>query len=96
MNPKVIVIEVNELEQIVAKVVKEAIEKVVPPEKDQFADYPEWLTRRQTANILNICLSKLDLLAKEGRIQRYRNQSLVRFKKEEIVAFYKTYEKWAR
>ena len=59
-------------------------------------DLPENLTRKQTAKILNICLSKVDQLAKEGRLTKYRNGTVVRFKKEEVLNFYQSFAKYQR
>lgn len=40
--------------------------------------------------------AKVDQLANEGRLKKYRNGSLVRFKKSEVLSFYKTFQKWER
>lgn len=60
------------------------------------ADLPENLTRKQTSSILNVCLSKVDQLANEGRLTKYRNGSVVRFKKSEVLNFYKSFAKYQR
>ena len=57
---------------------------------NEFSDLPELLSRRQAAEIIGVSLGTLDAWSREGRITKHRNGSVVRFKKSELLATFKS------
>ncbi len=96
MKTSLTVIPTQELEEMISKIVKAIILEEIPPQKEAFSDLPEYLTRKQAKKVLNVCLTKIDQLANEGRLKKYHNGNLVRFKKSEVLEFYQTFQKWGR
>lgn len=64
--------------------------------KDDFAAYPELLTRRQAAQMVGVALTTVDRYTNERLLTKHRNGKLVRFKKSEVLQAFKTFQKWQR
>ncbi len=64
--------------------------------KEDFAEYPEFLSRKQAAQMVGVGLSAIDRYSNEGTLKKHRNGKLVRFKKSEVIQAFKTFEKWQR
>lgn len=64
--------------------------------KEDFAEYPEFLSRKQAAQMVGVALTTLDRYANENLLKKHRNGKLVRFKKSEVVQAFKTFQKWQR
>ena len=58
--------------------------------ENKFSNYPEMLTRRQASELLSISLGTLDTWSKEGRIEKVRNGGIVRYRKSELLANFKS------
>ena len=64
--------------------------------KTDFADFPDFLSRKQAAAMVGVALTSIDRYANEGLLTKHRNGKLVRFKKSEVLKAFKTFEKWQR
>mgnify|MGYP000418243796 CR=1 FL=1 len=94
MNSNITVhVQKEEFLSIIDQAVKKALRS---KEVDPMRDLPSFLTRKQSANFLNVAMSTFDYLTRNGRIKKYYNDGLVRFKKEEVLTFYQTFEKYQR
>jgi excisionase family DNA binding protein len=67
-----------------------AIEAALPKIQGEFSDLPELMTRRQAAKILSVSLGTLDTWTKEGRLTKHRNGGIVRYRKAELLANFKS------
>lgn len=86
---QIVVIPVEQLLELIENVVSEVLRRELQKKTDPFSDYPDHLTRKQTAEILNVNVRTVDTWANEGRIKRLRNGSAVRFSKEQILKLLK-------
>lgn len=69
---------------------EQAIEAALPKIQGEFSDLPELMTRQQAAKTLCISLGTLDTWSREGRITKVRNGGIVRFRKSELLAAFKS------
>jgi excisionase family DNA binding protein len=87
------------LREIIKPIIEEAIDKKLrqhlPPPKPEHND-ESFLTRSEAAKVLGVGLCTLDKLTKYGNLQKYRNGSIVRLKKSEVLEAFKSYEKRKR
>ena len=60
-----------------------------PADVDPFVDYPELLTRKQTADILAITRPTVDKWSRDGRLKKHNIHGSPRFKKSEVLKFKK-------
>lgn len=67
-----------------------AIEAALPKIQGEFSGLPDFLTRKQAAKMLSISLGTLDTWTKEGRIKKHRAGGIVRFRKDELLANFKS------
>lgn len=77
---------VDELRSLIAETVRAEIQTHIPAPAEPFADFPELLTRRQTAQLLGVSLASLDNWTATGRLRKHRIGAAVRFKKAEVLA----------
>ena len=84
--PSIIVTTPDALERIVNASVTAALAAWEPPTAPGPLDHlPELLDRRQAAELLGISRPTLDLWAKQGKVNKYHLDGLVRLKKSELV-----------
>jgi excisionase family DNA binding protein len=83
--------------------IKEMLREVIREEKEAakepFADLPEYLTNKETCQILNISQTTLNRYVKEGKPKRYKmgkNGCTPRFKKSDVLQTFKTLNKYER
>lgn len=69
---------------------EQAIEAALPKIQGEFSELPELMTRSQAAKTVGISLGTLDSWAKEGRLTKCRNGGIVRFRKDELLANFKS------
>ncbi|MBK8564929.1 MAG: helix-turn-helix domain-containing protein [Saprospiraceae bacterium] len=81
---------VDELQILIIDCVATCLKHNSPLPKDEFSDLPELMTRKQAAKALSISLGTLDTWSREGRITKVRNGGIVRFKKSELLAAFKS------
>lgn len=67
-----------------------AIEAALPKIQGEFSDVPELMTRKQAAALVGVSLGTLDSWAKEGRLTKVRAGGIVRFRKDELLANFKS------
>lgn len=92
---KVIVTTPLELRELI----KESIADVmlqIPIPKPSIKQDSDLITRSETAKLLGVALSTLDLWVKQGRLQKYRINSTVRFKRNEVLEAFQTFHKYKR
>lgn len=77
---------VDELKNLLSEVVRAELQTHIPKPAEPFADFPELLTRRQTAQLLGVSLASLDNWTASGRLRKHRIGVAVRFKKAEVLA----------
>lgn len=87
---------VDELKTLLSEVVREQLETHIPKQAEPFADYPELLTRRQTAQLLSVSLASLDNWTASGRLRKHRIGAAVRFKKAEVLNALSSLQKFQR
>jgi excisionase family DNA binding protein len=80
---------------IIEDVVDRKLREHLPPPKPE-ADDETFITRNDAAKLLGVGLCTLDKLTKLGAVKKYRNGSIVRLKKSEVLAAFQTYEKRKR
>lgn len=76
---------VDELKTLLSEIVRAEIQTYIPAPAEPFADFPELLTRRQTAKLLGVSLASLDNWTTSGRLRKHRIGAAVRFKKAEVL-----------
>ena len=64
--------------------------------KEDFAEFPELMSRAQAAKLLGIVITTVDKYTSEGILRKHRNGKTVRFKKSEVIAAFKSHQKWQR
>jgi hypothetical protein len=77
---KLVIISRDELKELITEAVSKAFDEV---NKDTFAD-KDLMTRKETAQFLNVSLVSLNIWSKKGIIQPYAIEGRVFFKKSEI------------
>jgi hypothetical protein len=77
---KLVIISRDELKELIIEAVSKAFDEV---NKDTFTDR-DLMTRKQTAEFLNVSLVSLNIWSKKGIIQPYAIEGRVFFKKSEI------------
>jgi hypothetical protein len=70
--------------------------KELSSKKDDFAEFPDFLSRKQAAKMVGVALTSIDRYSNEGLLQKHKNGQLVRFKKSEVLKAFKTFQKWQR
>ena len=83
------------LSEVVKNVLKEEREK--EKQKEPYHYLPEFVNKHEAKKILNVrSHATIDNLVKEGKVKKYKNGHSVRFKKSELMDFYKTWKKYQR
>lgn len=59
-------------------------------ENSQFTDLPEMITRKQAAKMIGVSVTTLDMWTREGRLRKHRIGRTVRFKRDELIASFKS------
>jgi hypothetical protein len=77
---KLVIISRDELKELITEAVSKAFDEV---NKDTFTDR-DLMTRKETAQFLNVSLVSLNIWSKKGIIQPYAIEGRVFFKKSEI------------
>ncbi|MEO1258851.1 MAG: helix-turn-helix domain-containing protein [Bacteroidota bacterium] len=87
-------INLNEFEKLQRSWMREeaqkAVESILPKIGGESANLPEFLTRKQAAKLLNISLGTLDTWSKEGRVIKVRSGKIVRYRKVDLLANFKS------
>jgi hypothetical protein len=65
-------------------------------QKDDFAEFPDFLSRKQAAKMVGVALTSIDRYSKEGLLKKHKNGQLIRFKKSEVLKAFTTFQKWQR
>lgn len=89
-----VVIEIKELKSIIASTINETMRQ--QKELQQIEVKTEFLTRNQAAKLLGVCLATIDNWTKQGRLTKHRINSVVRYKKSELLDSMQTIEKYKR
>ncbi len=85
------------LRLLIDDAITNAINRTLPIQDSNPEDgTPDLLTRHQTAQLLGICLATLDNWVREGRLTKYRNGRVVRFKKSEVLNSFQSLTKYNR
>jgi len=77
---KLVIISRDDLKELITEAVTKAFDEV---NKDTFTDR-DLMTRKQTAEFLNVSLVSLNIWSKKGIIQPYAIEGRVFFKKSEV------------
>jgi hypothetical protein len=77
---KLVIISRDDLKELITEAVSKAFDEV---NKDTFTDR-DLMTRKETAQFLNVSLVSLNIWSKKGIIQPYAIEGRVFFKKSEI------------
>ena len=81
-------ITANELKNLISEAVKEQLENLHPPQPKD----PEFLNRKQVADVLGISLVTLNDWTKRGLIPALRIGTRIRYKKAEVFEALKQVE----
>jgi excisionase family DNA binding protein len=87
---------VDELKNLLSEVVRAELLNHIPAPAEPFADFPELLTRRQTAQLLGVSLASLDNWTASGRLRKHRIGVSVRFRKSEVLNALSSLQKFQR
>jgi excisionase family DNA binding protein len=82
-------IPVNDLQTLIIDCVNACLKHYSPPQSE-ISDLPEFLTRKQAAKMLSVSLGTLDAWTREGRLTKHRAGAVVRYRKDELVANFKS------
>lgn len=88
----VVVIDIKDLKRIISETVNDAMKH----QKKDIKAKTEFLTRKQVAEVLGLCLATVDNWTKQGRLIVHRNGKTVRYKKSEVLAAMETIEKYKK
>lgn len=64
--------------------------------KEDFAEYPELLTRSEVAKMINVVITTVDRYAREGYFTKHYIGRSIRFKKSEVIQATKKFPKYQR
>lgn len=64
--------------------------------KDSLEDYPDYLTRNQAAEILNIKPQTADTWVRRGIIRKFKIEGTTRFLKADLIEALKTHQRYQR
>lgn len=81
---------VNDLQTLIIDCVNACLKHYSPPPQSELSDLPDFLTRKQASKMLSVSLGTLDSWTKEGRITKHRTGGVVRFRKDELLANFKS------
>lgn len=95
MSDLVVTMQKTDLETLIIDCVRGCLDDHQPV-KEPFSEYPEFLTRNQACEILNISLGTLDGWTRQGRITKHRSGKIVRYRKAELLQSMKTLQKFER
>jgi len=96
-NTVLIPISLDDFKTMINESVTNAVKSQVTPKiSDSYSQLPDYLTRKEAAKVLNISITSLDYIVKDARLTKYRNGRFVRFKKSEVLDFYKSFSKYKR
>lgn len=87
---------VDELRNLIAETVRTEIQNHIPAPAEPFSNYPELLSRRQTAEILSVSLASLDNWTSSGRLRKHRIAGVVRFRKSEVLSTINNLQRFQR
>ena len=73
-------LSVTDLKQIISETMKEEVKHLLPEQPKQ----TEYLTRKETANLLRVSLVTLHDWTRKGIIKGYRFNSRIRYKRHEV------------
>jgi len=73
-------VSVSELTEIISDAIKSQLSQIEQPEPE-----PEFITRKETAELLGISLPTLWTWTRNGKVPAYKIGSRVRFKKSEVL-----------
>lgn len=96
MDGSLVVIPLEDLKGIIAQSVAQEFEKLQAPTAEPEKDKNVLLTRKDTAELLGVCLATLDNWTREGKLTKHRNGNAVRYNREEVLASFSTLEKYRR
>lgn len=90
------IVPVEEFKALLSAIVKEELESHFQDSKLPFEALPELLSRYQVAKLFHVTVATIDNWANSGQLDKHRIGSVVRFKKEEVLAFLKNHQKYQR
>ncbi|MFN7913214.1 MAG: helix-turn-helix domain-containing protein [Bacteroidota bacterium] len=76
-------ITIGELTSVISETVSNEVNKILSLQKQP--EQTEYITRKETANILGVSLVTLNVWQKTGLITAYRINTRVRFKRAEVL-----------
>lgn len=88
--------DIGELKTLLSEVVRAELQTHIPAPAEPFSDYPELLTRRQTAALLGVAVASIDNWANAGRLRKHRIAGAVRFRKSELLAAFDNLQRFQR
>lgn len=95
MDNLVVTMQKTDLENLIIDCVNECLANH-KQDKEEFSEYPEFLTRKQACELLAISLGTLDSWTKQGRFERHRNGKVIRYRKADLLQSFKTSRKYER
>lgn len=84
--------DIEELKSIIEKTVNLSYEKL----QNNSPKEPQFLTRIEAAQLMNVCLSTLDKWSRQGKLEKHFLGKIVRYKKSEILQSLETLSKYQR
>ena len=85
---QIIGLTVTDLKQIISEIIREELKQICPTQISPV----EFLTRAETALLLKISLTTLDVWSRKGVIPAHKISNNVRFKRSEIESVLKKME----
>ncbi len=85
-------LSVSDLKTIISETMKEEVKHLLPEPPQQ----TEYLTRKETANLLRVSLVTLHEWTRKGIVTGYRFNSRIRYKQDEVEGAAKEIKKYRR
>jgi excisionase family DNA binding protein len=75
-----------QLQEIVSRAVAEQLQSYFPKDGQPFAEFPEYVTIDEVAQMCNVSKSTVNNWIKDGRLKPSKNGRVIRFPKTDIIA----------
>lgn len=96
-SSNLVVVPLEDLKSIISHSISQELEKINTPSADELeAKEDVLLTRKETAKLLNVCVATLDNWTREGKLTKYRNGSVVRYNRKEVISSFTSLQKYKR
>ena len=91
-----VLISPSDLKEIVASAVLEQLQNYLPKEQQPFAEYSDFVTINEVAEMCNCSRGSVVNWIQDGRLQASRNGRIIRFAKSDVIQLLNQKPKYKR